>query len=81
MNALYRTAEALGVVLLIDTEVQHITVADGFATETILAHRDFPERVRFMALVAASGGFQGNREWLRKNRGDAAARPMPRAWR
>jgi len=72
VNALYRTAEALGVVLLTDTEVKHITVDDGFATEAILAHRGFPERVRFKALVAASGGFQANREWLRKYWGDAA---------
>jgi len=72
VNALYRTAEALGVVLLTDTEVQHITVEDGFATEAILAHRGFPQRVGFKALVAASGGFQANREWLRKYWGDAA---------
>ncbi len=72
VNVLYREAAKLGVVLLTDTEVQHIKVEEGFATEAILSHRGFPERVRFKALVAASGGFQANRDWLRKYWGDAA---------
>ena len=37
LNALYRTAEALGVVMLYDTEVQHIAVEDGFATEAVVS--------------------------------------------
>jgi tricarballylate dehydrogenase len=72
LNALYRTAEALGIVILYDTEVQHIEVKDGFATEAIISLRGFPERVRFKALIAASGGFQANRDWLRQYWGDAA---------
>ena len=72
VNALYRTAERLGVVILYDTEVQHIEVQDGFATEAIVSHRGFPARLRFKAFVASAGGFQANREWLRKYWGDAA---------
>ena len=72
VNALYREAQQLGVVLLTDTEVQHIELADGHATEAIVSHCGFPERIRFKALVAASGGFQANREWLREYWGDAA---------
>ncbi|MFO0189082.1 MAG: FAD-dependent tricarballylate dehydrogenase TcuA, partial [Alphaproteobacteria bacterium] len=72
VNALYRTAEQLGVGILYDTEVQHIEVQDGFATEAIISHHGFPERVRFKALIASSGGFQANRDWLRKYWGDAA---------
>jgi len=72
LNALYLTAEKLGVTVLFDTEVQHIEVRDGFATEAIVSHKGFPERIRFKALVAASGGFQANRDWLRQYWGDAA---------
>jgi tricarballylate dehydrogenase len=72
LNALYRTAQRLGVVVLYDTEVQHIEARDGFATEAIVSHRGFPERIRFKSLIAASGGFQANRDWLRRYWGDAA---------
>lgn len=72
VNALYRTAEKLGIAILYDTEVQHIAVDDGFAKEAIISHRGFPARLRFKAVVAASGGFQANRDWLRRYWGDAA---------
>ncbi|TCH96360.1 FAD-dependent tricarballylate dehydrogenase TcuA [Roseococcus sp. SYP-B2431] len=72
VNALYRTAEKLGITILYDTEVQHIEVKDGFATEAIVSWRGFPERIRFKAIVASAGGFQANREWLRQYWGDAA---------
>lgn len=72
VNALYRTAERLGIAVLYDTEVQHIEMRDGFATEAVVSHNGFPERIRFRALVAASGGFQANRDWLRNYWGEAA---------
>jgi tricarballylate dehydrogenase len=72
VNALYREAAKLGVVVLMDTEVQHIKVEHGFATEAVVSHCGFPERIRFKALVAACGGFQANRNWLREYWGDAA---------
>ncbi|WP_431282203.1 FAD-dependent tricarballylate dehydrogenase TcuA [Humitalea sp. 24SJ18S-53] len=72
VNALYREAQAIGVVTLTDTEVEHIEVEDGFAREAIISHKGFPERIRFKAIVAASGGFQANRNWLREYWGDAA---------
>ncbi len=74
LNALYRTAEKLGVELLYDTEVQHIAFDDGFAREAVVSHRGFPERIRAKAVIASSGGFQANRAWLREYWGDAADR-------
>lgn len=74
LNALYRTAEKLGVELLYDTEVQHIAFDDGFAREALVSHRGFPERIRAKAVIASSGGFQANRAWLREYWGDAADR-------
>jgi tricarballylate dehydrogenase len=72
VNALYRTAEKLGIEVLYDTEVQHIEVQDGHATEAVLSYRGFPQKVRFKAVVASAGGFQANRDWLREYWGDAA---------
>jgi tricarballylate dehydrogenase len=72
VNALYRTAERLGVVLLYDTEVRHVALADGFASEVIVSHRGFPERIRAKTVIASTGGFQANREWLREYWGTAA---------
>ena len=72
VNALYREAERLGIALLYDTEVQHVAIDDGFATEAVISHRGFPERIRAKTVIAAAGGFQANREWLRQYWGDAA---------
>ena len=72
VNALYRTAQSLGIEILYDTEVQHIEVRDGFATEAIVSHHGFPQRIRAKTYVASSGGFQANRDWLRQYWGDAA---------
>lgn len=74
VNALYRTAERLGITILYDTEVQDITLDDGFATQAIVSHRGFPERIRARTVVASAGGFQANRAWLREHWGDAADR-------
>lgn len=74
VNALYRTAEALGIAILYDTEVQDIALADGFATEAVVSHRGFPERIRARTVIASAGGFQANRAWLREYWGDAADR-------
>jgi tricarballylate dehydrogenase len=72
VNALYRTAERLGVQILYDTEVQHISLEDGFAREAVVSWRGFPERIRCKAVIASAGGFQANREWLRRYWGEAA---------
>lgn len=74
VNALYRTAERLGVDILYDTEVQHVALEDGFASAAEISWRGFPRRVRFRALVASAGGFQANRDWLRRHWGEAADR-------
>lgn len=72
VNALYRTAEKLGIEILYDTEVQEILVEEGYAREAVVSWRGFPERVRCKSIIASAGGFQANREWLRQYWGDAA---------
>ena len=68
LNALYRTAEALGVEVRYDAEVTAMQVEDGsFLSATV---KD--EEITARSLVAASGGFESNIEMLRQYWGDAA---------
>src|SRR5216683_2644262 len=72
VNAYYRTAERLGVDVLYDTEVQSLVLANGRVHEAVLSSKGFPETVRATSVVASSGGFQGNIEWLKEYWGEAA---------
>lgn len=72
VNAYYRTAERLGVAVLYDTEVRHLKLDDGFFREAEIVCRGFPATVRARCVVAASGGFQANGDWMRENWGPAA---------
>jgi tricarballylate dehydrogenase len=67
LNALYRTAEALGIEVAYETEVVDLDIVDGmFLSAT--AQRLSGERVivRAATLVAACGGFEANIEWMKK---------------
>ena len=70
VNAYYRTAEALGVDILYDTEVTHLAMEDGFVRMVELTCHGFPETARAKYIVVASGGFQANLEWMRQYWGD-----------
>lgn len=77
LNALYRTAEDLGVEVRYGTRVAALEVEDGFFLSATLeegwegAH-PLPERVEARAFVAAAGGFQANAEWMEEAWGPAA---------
>ena len=68
LNALYITAERLGVDILYDAEVTALDIEGGFFKGVTL--RD--QVVSGRTLVAASGGFEANIEWLKEAWGDAA---------
>ena len=72
VNAYYRVAERLGVDILYDTEVQSLVLEDRRVREAVLSSKGFPETVRATCVVASSGGFQGNIEWLKQYWGEAA---------
>ncbi|MFO6464278.1 FAD-dependent tricarballylate dehydrogenase TcuA [Jannaschia sp. KMU-145] len=77
LNALYRTAEDLGVEIRYDTRVAALEIDRGtFVAATLESgwdtDRPAPERVQARAFVAASGGFEANVEWLREGWGEAA---------
>jgi tricarballylate dehydrogenase len=72
LNALYRTAEALGVEVLYDAEVVDLDVDDGMFLGASFQHDGARNSVRAAALVAAAGGFESNIEWLKQYWGPPA---------
>lgn len=72
LNALYLTAEKLGVDILYDAEVLDLDIDNGMFLSAALKQGDGRINVRAAALVAAAGGFEANIEWLKEYWGDAA---------
>jgi tricarballylate dehydrogenase len=73
LNALYLTAEKLGVEIVYDAEVTGLQIEDGmFLGATLKQPIDGATEIRASALVAAAGGFEANIEWLKQYWGDAA---------
>src|SRR6201985_175003 len=72
LNALYRTAEELGVDILYDAEVTDLEIADGMFLSAALKYNGEHKTASASTLVAAAGGFEANIEWLKEYWGDAA---------
>ncbi|HEX2653328.1 MAG TPA: FAD-dependent tricarballylate dehydrogenase TcuA [Xanthobacteraceae bacterium] len=72
LNALYRTAEHLGVEIAYDAEVVDLEIAHGMFLSAKVLHGGKRIAVRAATLVAAAGGFEANIEWLKTYWGEAA---------
>jgi tricarballylate dehydrogenase len=72
LNTLYQTAEKLGVEVLYDAPVTDLDIRDGKFLSAIVTRGVEKITVRAGALVAASGGFESNIEWLKQYWGAAA---------
>src|SRR5690242_9651428 len=73
LNALYLTAEKLGVEILYDAEVTDLVIEDGmFLSAKLKQPMNGASDIRASALVAAAGGFEANIEWLKEYWGEAA---------
>src|SRR5690348_8012969 len=72
LNALYLTAEQLGIDILYDAEVRDLEIADGMFLSASLTHDGEQRTAKASALVAAAGGFEANIEWLKEYWGEAA---------
>lgn len=72
LNALYLTAEKLGVAVRYDAEVTELEIEDGMFLSATVKGSAGPQQIRAAALVAASGGFEANIEWLKEGWGDIA---------
>ncbi len=68
LNALYRTAEALGVAVAYDAEVIDLEIVDGMFLSATARTGNGSGRavIRAGALVAACGGFEANIEWMKQ---------------
>jgi len=71
VNAYYLTAERLGVEILYDTEVIAMNLEDGSVRSIDITYKGFPETIHARCVVASSGGFQANLDWMREYWGDA----------
>jgi tricarballylate dehydrogenase len=72
LNALYLTAERLGIDILYDAEVVDLDIADGMFLSATFKHGDGQATAKASALVTACGGFEANIEWLKQYWGEAA---------
>jgi len=72
VNAYYRTAAKLGVDIAYEAEVVGVKIEGGRFVSAIVRHGGAQHEVRARAVVAASGGFESNFEWLREAWGEAA---------
>ncbi len=72
LNALYDTAIGHGVTVAYDAEVVALDIDDGHFRSATVAHAGERHVVTAKTLVAASGGFEANIDWLRESWGAAA---------
>lgn len=72
LNALYHMAEDLGVEIRYDTMLTDLSIHNGHFEQAELVHDKRRETIKARALIAASGGFEANIEWLTEAWGPAA---------
>lgn len=72
LNALYRTAEALGVHVAYESEVTGLEMDGGRFVAAEVTRPQGARRLAARALVAASGGFEANIDWLKEGWGEVA---------
>jgi tricarballylate dehydrogenase len=72
LNALYLTAEGLGVAIAYEAEVVDLDIDSGMFLSATVQHGGQRHAVRAATFVAACGGFESNIEWLKQYWGPAA---------
>lgn len=72
LNALYLTAERLGIEVRYDCEIVSLEAEDGRFTSAEYTVPGGRARVSARSFVAASGGFEANIDWLKEGWGDIA---------
>lgn len=72
LNALYRTAERLGVHMSYEAEVSDLEMDGPRFVAAEVTTPDGKHRLAGRALVAASGGFEANIDWLKQGWGEIA---------
>ena len=72
MNAYYATAEKMGIDIRYEAEVRDLKIDDGTFVSASVFSGGSTWKAKAGAVVAASGGFQANIDWLREYWGESA---------
>ena len=72
LNALYRTAEKLGIDTLFEAEATALEIHEGKLNSVTVRYRGEDFRVEPLTAVFACGGFEANLEWLKEGWGEIA---------
>lgn len=72
LNALYRTAYRIGVDIAYEAEVVDIVIEHEHFKKLLVNHNNQKKTLYAKAMIAASGGFEANIEWLKQGWGEVA---------
>lgn len=72
LNALYLTAEKLGIDVLYDAPVTSLEIDNGTFRSAIAKVNGKDTKITAKSLVAAAGGFEANIDWLKEGWGECA---------
>lgn len=72
VNAYYRTALGLGVEVLYEAQVTHLSLVDNRIQQVEFTYEGETQKLKPKAVIAASGGFQADTDWLAEAWGPAA---------
>lgn len=72
INAYHETCKRMGVKVLYETEAQDLDIAEGGCAAVRVRNPEGEYVIRPRAIIIASGGYQGNRAWLRESWGPTA---------
>ena len=72
LNALYRTAEGLGIDIAYDAEVVALDIDGGTCRSLPVRHGGTEHRGETPVFIAACGGFEANIDWLKEGWGERA---------
>jgi tricarballylate dehydrogenase len=72
VNAYYRAAHAAGIAIAYEATVEDVEMEGGRVQALHVLHEGRTHRVAARSFVAAAGGFESNREWLREAWGPIA---------
>jgi tricarballylate dehydrogenase len=72
LNAYYRTAKKMGIEIRYNSFVEDLIIENDRFEAVVLKTNGGRELVRAHAVVVASGGYEANIDWLKRNWGDSA---------
>lgn len=72
LNSMCQYAETIGVTFIYDADVSDIDMVDGFCNSIDVSWQGSHQMIKFKQLIAASGGFEADLDWLAEGWGDMA---------